>query len=124
MPAAPTPPEPRVRLGPRHAVALSLTGLCWAGLVGAVVYLVYARTAWVQEADAAHVREWLDESRVHRKTLPDLVGDYLAARDRYEALVPGGSADQPEVQNKAEEIRTQLKVMSIPPQIYQGYLPL
>jgi signal transduction histidine kinase len=121
MPADPTlPPEPRVRLGRRYALALVATGICWAALVGAVVYLVFSRTSWVQQADAAHVREWLDESRVFRKTLPDLVADYVVLRDKY----PGNGPDAGEVINKAEEIREQLRVMAMPPQIYQGYLPL
>src|SRR4051794_39286819 len=124
MPAAPTPPEPRVRLGPRYAVALALTGLCWAGLVGAVVYLVYARTAWVHEADAAHVREWLDESRVHRETLPDLIGRYVRQRDKQAAIDPATAPGHPDVVRTADEIREQMRVMTPPPRVYQGYLPL
>src|SRR4029077_4272505 len=74
----------------------------------------------LQQADANHVREWLDESRVFRKTLPDLVAEYVALRDKY----PSPGPDPEEVTNKAEEIREQIKVMAGPPQIYQGYLPL
>lgn len=120
MPADPNPPpEPRVRLGGRYALALAATVGCWAALVGALVYLVFSRTSWVQQADADHVLEWLDESRVFRKTLPDLVVEYLALRDKYPTPGP-----DPEVVDKAEEIREQLRVMAMPPQIYQGYLPL
>jgi signal transduction histidine kinase len=121
MPAEPTPlPEPRVRLGRRYTLALVASGICWAALVGALVYLVFSRTSWVHEADAAHVHEWLDESRVFRKTLPDLVAEYVTLRDKY----PTTGADAGEVINKAEEIREQMRVMALPPQVYQGYLPL
>jgi signal transduction histidine kinase len=121
MPADPNPsPEPRVRLGGRYALALAATVACWAALVGALVYLVFSRTSWLQQADAAHIREWLDESRVFRKTLPDLVADYVALRDKYPAPGP----DPEELIYKADEIREQLRVMAGPPQMYQGYLPL
>ena len=114
------PPEPRVRLGGRYALALAATIACWAALVGALVYLAFSRTSWLQEADAAHVREWLDESRVFRKTLPDLIAEYVALATNIHPPAP----DAEEVTNKAEEIREQLRVMTGPPQIYQGYLPL
>src|SRR5438132_10532309 len=117
MSVDPKPPrEPRVRLGRRYALALVATGVCWVALVGALVYLIFSRTSWVQHADAAHVQEWLNESRVFRKTLPELIGDYIALRDKYPAA-------SPEVEDKAEEIREQLRVMAGPPQVYQGYLP-
>src|SRR5437762_2951997 len=126
MAANPTPPpDPRVRLGLRYALALAAVGACWAGLVGALVYTVYGRTSGLRQADAAHVREWLDESRVFRKTLPDLAGEYVALRDKYAALDPDPAARlSDEVVYKASEIRTQLQVMADPELMYQGYLPL
>jgi signal transduction histidine kinase len=121
MPADPNPrPEPRIRLSSRYALALIATGACWAALVGALVYLIFARTSWLQQADEAHLREWLDESRVFHKTLPDLVAEYVNLRDKY----PGPGPDPEELIYKASEIREQLKVMAGPLQIYQGYLPL
>src|SRR5688572_11242091 len=106
MPAPPAPPpEPRVRLGRRYALALAASLACWAGLVGALVYLIYARTSWVQQTDAAHVREWIDESRVFRKTLPDLAGEYLGLRD---GGLPG---DYDPVVQKAQEIADQMRAM-------------
>jgi signal transduction histidine kinase len=126
MPADPTPPpEPRVRLGGRYALTLAAAGLCWAGLVGALVYLVVSRTSWLREADAAHVLEWLEESRVQRKTLPDLVGEYVALRDKYAALGTDSAGRLPdEVIYKAAEIREQMKDMVAPERMYVGYLPL
>src|SRR5436190_4870682 len=117
MPAVPTPstPEPRVRLGRRYTLALAASLACWAGLVGALVFLIYSRTTWLHQSDQANLREWLDESRVFRKTLPDLAGDYLALR---ESGLPGDLA------KKTEEIREQMRDMTNPTRVYQGYLPL
>src|SRR5262249_54373633 len=77
----PGPPEPRIRLGRRYTLALAASLACWAGLVGALVYVINSRANMLRQADEANIREWLDESRVFRRTLPDLVGDYLALRD-------------------------------------------
>jgi signal transduction histidine kinase len=119
MAAAPAPlPEPRVRLGRRYALALAAALACWAALVGALVYLIYARTSWVRQADEAQVREWLDESRVFRKTIPDLAGEYIALRDS------GLPDDSQPVVRKAKEIAEQLRDIGEPLYQYQGYLPL
>src|SRR5262245_48530642 len=114
----PPPPEPRVRLGRRYAVTLAASLAGWVTLVGTLVYLIYARTTWLGQADAANLREWIDESRVYRKTLPDLAGDYLALRDRD---LP---AEDPDVVGKAGEIATQMQVMTGTPRMLQSYLPL
>jgi len=95
-------------------------GLSWLALVGALVFLVFSRTSWVQQADATQITEWLDESRVPRKTLPDLVAEYITLRDKY----PGPMPDSAELIYKADEIREQLKVMAGPSQKYHDYLPL
>jgi signal transduction histidine kinase len=116
MAEAPTPPEPRVRLGGRYAVALAAVLVCWAGLVGALVYLISGRTAWVRQTDQAHLREWLDEARVFRKTLPDLVGEYIALRD------DGLPADACDV--KVAEIYEHIQAITDPTRMYTGYLPL
>lgn len=110
--------SPRIRIGRRYALALLAALAAWMGLVGALVWLVYTRTAWLEQADQAHLREWLDESRVVRKTLPDLAGEYVALRES------GLPADDDVVVRKAEEIAEQLRVMAEPTRMYQGYLPL
>jgi signal transduction histidine kinase len=123
MPADPTPPpEPRIRLGRRYALTLAASGLCWAALVSALVYLVFSRTSLLQQADAAHVREWLDESRIHRKTLPDLIAEYVRARADIADSTQAALSQT--VVRKADEIREQMQVMVVPERTYQGYLPL
>lgn len=82
--------------------------LVLALLVGWLGYALYARVQWWQDADEYNLREWLSEARVFRKTLPELVREYLATRDPY----------------KAEEIGQQLEALGNPTRMYQGQLPL
>jgi signal transduction histidine kinase len=112
------PTKSRVRLGRRYTLALAAALIAWIGLVGALVWLVYTRTAWLEVADQAHLREWLDESRVVRKTLPDLAGEYVALRES------GLPADDDAVVRKTEEIAEQLRALTEPTRMYQGFLPL
>ena len=97
--------------------ALAPAVLFWAALVAWLAYLLSERTDLGPEADEASVREWIDEGRTFRKTLPELVREYLHRLDGY-----GNPADA-EVAVKAEEIRQQLKAMVDPVRLYQGQLP-
>lgn len=74
----------------------------------------YRRSGWSQRADEYALREWLNESRVIRKTLPDLAREYLEYLDR---------VGQPDP-TKTEEIAEQLKALGRPTRMYQGQLPL
>src|SRR5947209_7470217 len=85
--------------------ALAPAVLFWALLVGWLAYLLSERTDLGAEADEASVHEWLDEARAFRKTLPELVREYVQRLDA------GGDPDAPEVRAKAEEIGQQLKAM-------------
>jgi len=108
----------RVRLGRRYTLALAAVLAVWIGMVAVLVWLIYTRTSWLEQADQAHLREWLDESRVVRKTLPDLAGEYVAYRES------GLPANDDAVVRKAEEIFEQLRALAEPTRMYQGYLPL
>src|SRR5437879_1426412 len=118
-PLSPPPDTSRVRrpVGKRYAVALAATVVRWAALVGVLVYLIFARTAWAHQADQAHLTEWLDEARVFRKTIPDLVAEYISLRD---SDLPAALLDE-EVARKVGEIREQLKSLTDPLRMYQGY---
>src|SRR5207237_3660462 len=61
---------------------------------------------------------WLDESRTFRKTLPELIREYLDQLNEYH-----DDANAPEVRSKAQEIGVQLKAMVDPLRLYQGQLP-
>jgi signal transduction histidine kinase len=95
--------------------ALAPAVLFWAALVAWLAYLLSERTDLGSEADEASVHEWIDEARTFRKTLPELVREYVRLRD--------ADATADELRVKAEEIRQQLKAMVDPLRLYQGQLP-
>lgn len=113
------PSELAAPTGGRFTLALAVALVLWAALVGGVAYLLYSRTYWLREADEANLREWLDEARIYRKSLPELAADYidLHDRDRLE------ESDGPVIQ-KRREIGEQLKRLADPTRIYQGQIPL
>ncbi|MBY0526779.1 MAG: HAMP domain-containing histidine kinase [Gemmataceae bacterium] len=76
--------------------------VCW------LAYALHAKVEWSQDADEYNLREWLSEARVFRKTLPDLVREYLATRNP----------------DKAEEIYQQMDALGNPTRMYQEQLPL
>src|SRR5262249_6790852 len=99
--------------------ALAPAVLFWAALLTWLAYLLSERTGLGPETDDADLREWIDEARTFRKTLPEVVREYLARLDAYK-----GDASQPEVVSKAEEVAVQLKALADPVRIYQGQLPV
>src|SRR5215216_6640010 len=99
--------------------ALAPAVLFWAALVGWLAYLLTERAGQSQEQDEAVVREWIDEARSFRKTLPELIREYVQRLDEY-----GGDPARPEVRSKAEEIGVQIKALVDPVRLYQGQLPV
>ena len=99
--------------------ALAPAVLFWAALVGWLAYLLTDRTDIGQQTDDASVREWIDECRPFRKTLPELIREYLDDLDDF-----GGDPNASEVRVKAEEIGVQLKAMIDPLRLYQVQLPV
>lgn len=92
----------------KYVRGLALPALVLAGLVGWLGYALYSRVYFWGEADEYNLREWLNESRPHRKTLPELVREYLA---------------DPQTDHAAE-IEDHLKALGLPTQRYQYRLPL
>ncbi len=82
--------------------------LVLAVLVGWLGYALYVRVQWWQDADEYNLREWLNEARVFRQTVPELVREYLVTRSH----------------KKAEEIAQQLQALGNPTRMFQGQLPL
>ena len=82
--------------------------LLWGLFVAALVDTLQARLQGDEEYDRAALREWLEEARVFRYTLPEIVREYLDDPDRA----------------KREEIQVQLKALADPTQVYGGQLPL
>src|SRR5262245_5723872 len=99
--------------------ALAPAVLFWAALVGWLAYLLTERAGQSQEQDEAVVREWIDEARSFRKTLPELIREYAQRLDEYQ-----DDTTRPEVQVKAKEIAVQVKALVDPVRLYQGQLPV
>jgi signal transduction histidine kinase len=89
----------------RYVRGLAAPVLLWIVFLGA---LVLSRIQGGDEYDQAALREWIEESRVFRATLPEIVRDYLQDPD-----VP-----------KRLEVQVQLKTMADPTRMYGGQLPL
>jgi signal transduction histidine kinase len=99
------------RTGWKYVRGLTPPMLILAVLVGWLAYLLYSRAHWWQESDENSLREWLSEARPYRKTLPELVREYLQ------------EADNP-LSVKKEEIEEQLRALGDPLRLYPGQLPL
>jgi len=113
-----------VILPARRAVLSYVWGLApvilvWALLVGWLAKTLYDRATWSEDADAATVREWLDETRIFRKTLPELVRDYLRLKD--EAAAGAGNPER--LAAKRAEIEEQMRSLAEPTRTYQNQLP-
>src|SRR5262249_48600080 len=68
--------------------------------------------------DQAALREWIEESRVFRATLPNMVREYL------EAAANADTASPDLLQMRIEGIREQLFSLGEPTKMYSGQLPL
>jgi signal transduction histidine kinase len=98
--------------------ALAPAVLFWAALVAWLAYLLGERTDQGAESDEAIMREWIDEGRSFRKTLPELVREYLQTLDAH-----GGDPAAAAARARAKEIDQQLQAMVDPVRKYQGQLP-
>lgn len=108
---------------PRRRLWRSLRGLIaplllWCVFVGLLVTSFRQRLLrGDEEYDRAALREWIEESRVYRETLPDMVRTYLkeakAGTDESDMLIA-----------RREEIHDHLKALCDPTKLYMGHLPL
>ena len=119
MSTVPPPPAPSIEYWKYTARVLSVV-LLWAVPVGWLAWLIVSRANWTHESDKADVREWLDEARNFRKTLPELVREYAAI---LEERPPGPDHDRRR-ENKADELAEHMRSLAEPTQIYTGQLPL
>jgi signal transduction histidine kinase len=95
-----------------------LGGLAGPALLWGLLITVLVFTLRSQKYDEAALREWIDESRPFRETLPELVRSYLQSADPEKA-----SLVQPlEVQHQA--LWAQLQSLASPTKEYQQQLPL
>jgi signal transduction histidine kinase len=85
--------------------------------------------AWLhgdEEYDRAALQEWIEEARVFRRSLPEMVRDYVHDLDRARAADPNAGPDTDLIlKAKVEEIEEHLKSIGNPPtKMYPGQLPL
>jgi len=120
------PPGKAPAPGWRLVRGLAPAALLYILLIGWLAHSLYSRTQWWQEADEANLREWLDEARVFRKSLPELVREYLAEREK-NALpweLNSENASLGALAVKENEIRDQITALADPTRAYTGQLPL
>ncbi len=118
--SSPPRPTPRLESLGRMFVVLSPLLLVGLALVAVLLYVLYAWTEVVEQGDQANLREWLNESRIHRKTLPQLAEEFLALQ----ADPAAGSTTGELARVKAREIEAQLLALAEPTRIYPDQLPL
>lgn len=104
-PSSPAAPALSVK---RYVRVLIPAILFWAGLIAGAAYLLYERSRWSENYDRAALREWLEERRPNRKSLGELIEDYL--RDSNEI--------------KSNEIDDQLEAMMEPMRMFRSGTPL
>jgi signal transduction histidine kinase len=85
--------------------------------LAALLYALFTRMESYQQAGREALREWLDEARVYRKTLPELIRDYLDAA----ASPPAQDGD---LDRRAEEIEAHLAALGKPTRLFSEQLPL
>lgn len=99
----------------RYVGGLALPALLWGLFVYVLVDALRARLHGAEEYDEAALREWVEESRVFRETLPEMVRGYLDDCDQ-------GKAE--EEARGEQQITEQLRSLGKPTKMYQGQLPL
>ncbi len=101
-------PSPEHRLFWKYVRGLAPPVLVLLALVVGLAYALYSRVLVLQKTDEESLREWIEESRVFRKTLPELAAEYVQTRNPLHAA----------------ELRQQLASLGEPLKMYQGQLPL
>jgi signal transduction histidine kinase len=103
----------------KYARGLGPPMVLWALFVGYIFFLQHSLFGEEESAEAAALKEWLQESRLVTRTLPELVRDYLDWARRGEDTDP----DSPEAGQWREAIQTFLRALGEPTKEYQGQLP-
>jgi signal transduction histidine kinase len=118
-------PRPRSQFW-RYVRAFAAPVLLW-GLFIAV--LIEPMQSWLRgedRYDTAALREWIEEARVFRETLPEMVRDYVEAVAKARTDEPPRAPETDiGLRFKADNIRTHLQSLGDPPtKMYAGQLPL
>src|SRR5262249_5168144 len=98
----------------KYAAGLAPVVLVWAVLVVWLAGLLVDRANWSERSDQSAVREWLDETRPYRKSLPELAREYVQLVE--------GSADGTRRQSKAVELEEHIQSLAEPTRVYSNLL--
>ena len=104
----------------KYVGGLAPVVILWGILVVWLAMVLMARANWSENADRAAIREWLDEARNFRKTLPELVKEYVRLRDDD----PNGTSDPKRLEIKRTEIAEHMRSLAEPTRAYVNQLPL
>jgi signal transduction histidine kinase len=104
----------------KYALGLAPFVIVWTVLVVWLSDLLYSKANWSDVTDQATVREWLEETRPFRKTLPELIREYADRRDDEAAGRSSASRTPSELRAELEE---QLRVLTEPTRTYESKLP-
>src|ERR1700733_7679141 len=61
----------------RYVFRLAPLVILWLLMAGLLGWMLYTWAGWSEQADRADMREWLDNTRIFRKTLAELVREYV-----------------------------------------------
>ena len=103
------------RLG-KYLSGLAPAIIVWVVLAVWLAALLFERASWSEQSDEATIREWLDEARTFRKSLPELARDYDLLRRQ-----PGVPLQN--LREKRDEITEQMRALAEPTRVYLGQLP-
>jgi signal transduction histidine kinase len=116
---SPLPEAPPVPVW-RYVGRLAPLVLLWVGMAGLLGWLLYTRANWNEESDRADIREWVENTRIFRKTLAELTREHA---DLLLDESPGPGHDA-RLKNKRDEIEEQIRAMTDPLRVYSAQLPL
>jgi signal transduction histidine kinase len=129
MTSTPDPDAPVIPPLPfwKYVARLAPLAILWWVMAGLLAWLLYARAGWGEETDRADMREWVDNTRIFRKTLAELAREYA---DLLGSPPPADPADpawlrwRTTVRNTHDEIAEHIRAMTEPPRAYSSQLPL
>ncbi len=101
----------------RYVGGLAAPALLWGLLIYLLANMFWSRLHGDEKYDDASLREWIEESRPFRETLPDLVRTYLNSADP-------DNAPPEQLELQTEAIQVQLQSLCDPTKEYQQQLPL
>lgn len=110
-------PAPEAGWLTRYGRPLAAPVVLWCLVVGILAYTLLSRRPGPKEYDQAALREWVEESRSFRETLPEMVRRYLQLADP--------NSGRPDLLPLlAEQIRDHLRSLCDPTKMYPNQLPL